>query len=273
MTGPRLLSTLLALPALPVLASVAAAPVQTACEGWLTGPFWEGADPAAATACLSAGYSVDDRSAPNEATPLHWAARFSDDPDVIAVLVEAGARLEASTRARRTPLHWAARHNRNPAVVGALLEYGADAYAETQHGRTPLHLAALINENPAVVDALASVTDVNVRKHDGGTPLHDAARRIWDGPMGDPNPAIVDVLIKRGADLSVETEGGLTPAGRARDERLAGMLREEEARREAIRAQFLQSVAIRCAMGAMILGLLGYLVARVRRVRRGVSGA
>ncbi|MDE2662494.1 MAG: ankyrin repeat domain-containing protein [Gemmatimonadota bacterium] len=270
MTEATLLSTLLAL---PVLAAVGVAPVQAPCEGWLTGPFWEKADPGAVRACLSAGYSVDDRSAPNEATPLHWAARFSDDPDVIGTLVRAGARLEATTRARLTPLHWAARYNRNPTVAGALLEYGADAYAETRHGRTPLHLAALVNENPLVVDTLAGVTDVNVRKHNGGTPLHDAARRVRDGTMGNPNPAIVDVLIRRGADLSAETMGGLTPAGRARDERLAELLREEEALLEAVRAQFLQSVAMRCAVAVLILGLLGYLVARLRRMRPRVSGA
>ena len=270
MTEPSLVSTLLAL---PVLAAVGVAPVQTPCEGWLTGPFWEKVDPATVRACLAAGHSVDDRSVPGERTPLHLAARFGDDPDVIGVLVEAGARLEATTRARLTPLHWAARYNRNPAVAGALLGYGANVYAETRHGRTPLHLAALANENPAVVDALAGVTDVNVRKHNGGTPLHDAARRIRDGPTGDPNPAIVDVLIRRGADLSVETEGGLTPARRARDELLAELLREEEALREAVRAQFLQSVAMRCAVGVLIFGLLTYLVARFRRKRLRVSGA
>ena len=269
MTEAPLWSTLLAL---PVLASAGVAPVQVPCEGWLTGPFWEKADPAAVRACLAAGYSVHDRSTPGERTPLHWAVRFSDDPDVIGVLVEAGAHVEAKTRARLTPLHWAARYNRDPAVVGALLDYGANAYAKTRHGRTPLHLAALVNENPAVVDALAGVTDVNVRKHDGGTPLHDAARRIRDGSMGHPNPAIVDVLIRRGADLSAETEGGLTPAGRARDERLAELLREEEALREAVRAQFLQSVALRCAVAVLVLGLLGYLVARFRGKRPRVPG-
>lgn len=270
MTKPPLFSTLLVL---PVLASVGAAPVQDPCEGWLRGAFWERADPATVRTCLAAGYSVDDRSTPAEQTPLHWAARYSDDPDVVRVLIEAGADLEASTRARRTPLHWAARYNRSPAIVGALLEYEANVYAETRHGRTPLHLAALFNENPAVVDSLAGVTDVNVQKHNGGTPLHDAARRIRGGPVGNPNPAIVNALIRRGADLSVETEGGLTPAGRASDERLAGMLQEEEARREAIRARFLQAVTARGAVGVFVLGLLGVLVARFRKTRAGVSGA
>ena len=246
MTVLPLTSTVLAL---PVLASAAVAPVQAPCEGWPAGPFWKTAAPATVSACLAAGYSVDDVSSPGEQTPLHWAARLSDDPDVIGALVEAGADLEASTRARRTPLHWAARYNRNPAVVRALLEYGANVYAATRHGRTPLHLAALYNENPVVVEVLAGVTDINVRTHTEGTPLHDAARRIRDGSMGDPNPAVVDVLIRHGADLSAETEGGLTPTERARDARLAAMLQEEEARREAVRARFLQSVTTRSARG------------------------
>lgn len=267
MTEPPLLSTFLVL---PVLTSMAVAPTQLPCAGWTTRGYWEAAGPAAVRECLSAGYSVDDRSAPNERTPLHWAAAFSDDPEVISVLVEAGASLRALTRAGRTPLHMAARYNGIPAIVRALVEYEADVHAENIHGRTPLHLAALYSENPAVVDELAGVTDINVRTHNGGTPLHDAARRIRDGATGNPNPAIVDVLIRRGADLSVETEGGLTPARRARDERLAAMLQEEEARREAIRARFLQAVAARGAVGVFVLGALGVLVARFRRTRPGV---
>ena len=259
--------------ALPVLAALAVMPAQTPCDGWVTREFWEAAGPATVTACISRGYSADDRSLPGNRTPLHLAAGFNEDPEVIRVLVEAGGDVEALTSARRTPLHWAARHNRNPAVVRALLEHEANVYAETWHGRTPLHLAALVNENPAVVGELAAVTNVNVRKNNGGTPLHDAARRIRNGPMGDPNPAVVNVLIRHGADLAVETEGGLTPARRARDERLAEMLREEEARREAIRARFLQYVATRVTVGALIVGLLAYLAARYRRFRRGVSGA
>ncbi|WP_420617231.1 ankyrin repeat domain-containing protein [Candidatus Palauibacter sp.] len=269
MTEPSLLSTLLAL---PVLTSMVVTPAQTPCEGWTTREFWEAADPAMVRACLVRGWSVDDRSASNAATPLHFAAGYSDHPEVIGVLVEAGANLEALTRIRRTPLHWAARHNENPAVTGALLEHGANFRAETLRGRTPLHVAALANENAAVVDELARVTDVDVRKRDGGTPLHDAARRIRDGPMGNPNPAVVDVLIRHGADLSLESEGGLTPTRRARDERLAEMLEQEEARREVIRARFLQSVATRVAVGALILCLLGYLVARYRRAGPEASG-
>ena len=258
--------------ALSLLASVTVTPLQTPCAGWTTGAFWAVADPATVRACLSEGYSVDHRFFAG-ATPLHWAARSSDDPEVLGVLIEAGADLEAVTEARLTPLHWAARYNRSPAVVGVLLEYEANVYARTWHGRTPLHLAALVNENPAVVAELARVTDVNVQKHNGGTPLYDAARRIWDGPMGNPNPAVLDMLLEYGADPSVESESGLTPSMRARDELLARMLREEEARRETIRARFFRSVATRGAVGTLVLGFLGYLVARFRRKRLGISDA
>ena len=266
------MSTLLAL---PVLTSLALTPAQTPCEGWTTPKFWEAVDPATVRACISDGYSVDARSPVRKATPLHWAAGHSDNPEVIRVLVEAGANLEArsSPREDRTPLHYAARKSGNPEVVLALLQYEPDVYAENPLGRTPLHLAALFSENPAVVAELARVTFINVRANAGGTPLHDAARRKWQGPMGSPNPAVVEVLLRHGADLSAQADGAATPAGWAADRRVSEMIRAEEARREAIRERFLRDVSTRVAAGTLVLSLLAYLLGRRRGARRRLSDA
>ena len=206
------MSTCVAIPVLTAL-SVAQAAVQPACEGWTTEDFWRTADPARVKECLAAGYSVHDRLG-RSWTVLHMAAAFSDDPEVIAVLVEAGADLEASwPPLNRTPLHTAARHNRNPEIVRLLLRYGADDYAVNGPGRTPLHLAALFSENPAVVEELVKVTDVNIRAKGGETPLHDAARRKpnHEGRVGNPNPGIVEILLTQGADLSAEALDGSYP--------------------------------------------------------------
>ena len=270
------MSTLLAL---PVLTSLAVTPVQTPCEGWTTREFWEAVDPATVSECISYGYSVNEGSPRYDATPLHWAAGFSDDPEVIRVLVEAGASLEASfPRVNRTPLHYAARNNVHQEVVRALLEYGANVYAVNGRGRTPLHLAASYNENPAVVEALAKVTYINVSSKAGETPLHAAARRLhdaaprkWSPQIGNANPAVVKVLLRHGADLAAEADGADTPVRWHEDRRVVEMVRGEEARREAIRERFLQYVTIRVAVGTLVLGLLGYLLAQRRKARRGVS--
>jgi len=254
------------------MTSPALTSAQTACDGWTTFEFWRTVDPATVRACVSRGYGVNDRSLFRNATPLHWAAAESDDPEVVSVLVEAGASLEAVSRAGRTPLHFAARSNGNLEVLRALLRYEPDVYARNPAGRTPLHLAALWNDNPEVVEELARVTDVNVRAKAGETPLHSATRSRGFAAVPSPNPDVVAVLLRRGADLAAEADGGATgwstPGLWANDRRVVAMIREEETRREAMRERFLRYVATRVAAGTVVLAVLGYVWARLRRTRR-----
>ncbi|WP_428276179.1 ankyrin repeat domain-containing protein [Candidatus Palauibacter sp.] len=225
-------------------------------------------DPATVRGCISHGYGVDDRSPIRNATPLHWAAAFSHDPEVVSALLEAGASLEAVSRNGRTPLHFAARRSGKAEVLRALLEYGADVYARNPEGRTPLHLAALWNDNPDVVEELARVTDINVRARVGETPLHSATRSRGFAAVPSPNPEVVGVLLRRGADLVAEAAGGATPGLWADDRRVVEIIREEEVRREATRERFLRYVATRVALATVVLALIGYLLARLQQTRR-----
>ncbi|MDE2806734.1 MAG: ankyrin repeat domain-containing protein [Gemmatimonadota bacterium] len=260
---------------LAVMASLALTPAQTPCDGWTTEAFWRAADPATVRGCISQGYSLNDRSPFRNATPLHWAAAASDDPEVVSALVEAGASLEAVSREGRTPLHFAARSNGNLEVLRALLRYEPDVYARNPEGRTPLHLAALWNDNPDVVEELARVTDVNVRARGGETPLHSATRSRGFPAVPNPDPDVVAVLLRRGADLAAEGKGATgwaTPGLWADDGRVVEMIREEEVRREAMRERFLRYVATRVAVGTVVLAVLGYLWARFGRTRRFATG-
>ncbi len=248
-----------------VITSPALTRARTQCDGWTTEEFWRAVDPATVRGCIFRGYSVNDRSPFRNATPLHWAAAESDDPEVVRMLVEAGASLEAVSSDGRTPLHFAARSNGSREVLRALLRYEPDVYARNPEGRTPLHLAALWNDNPDVVEELASVTDVNVRARVGETPLHSATRSRGFPAVPSPNPDVVAVLLRRGADLAAEADGGATPMLWARDGRVVQLIQEEAVRREAMRKRFLRYVATRVAAGTVMLAMLGYLVARFRR--------
>ena len=256
--------------AIPLLTAVSVAQVapQSRCEGWVTAEFWRTAGPAQVRECVLGGYSIHKRFPPANWTVLHFAARFSGDPEVIAVLITAGANLEdSSPPTLRTPLHVAARFNSAPEIVRVLLRHGADANALNGPGRTPLHLAALYNDDPAVVEELVEATGVNIRAVTGGeTPLHDAARRRMDAgdKAGNPNPAIVQTLLKQGADLSVEASDGGTPLGWARTSDVADLIRSEAQRRAETTERFLRAVGTRVALGAVALILLGLPLIRRR---------
>ena len=106
-------------------------------------------------------------------TPLHFAAAFNDDPDVVTALVEAGADLNARDKEwGATPLHWAAWSNDNPGVIIALLDGGADPNSRDARESTPLHAAADQSNNPAIILTLLDFgADLSLR---------DAGKLAWD---------------------------------------------------------------------------------------------
>ncbi len=157
---------------------------------------------------------------------LQYAARYANDPDIIAFLIGSGfdpneafgpATFDHRLRGQREgPLHDAAAYNPNPGIVEALIEGGADVHAlGGVRRRTPLHYAAA-NNNAAVVSALIEhgapvhaangyinpyyVRGANIN---GNTPLHSAA-------FSD-EPGVIDTLVDAGAKPGVMNASGMTP--------------------------------------------------------------
>src|SRR6185503_15257433 len=69
-------------------------------------------------------------------TPLHWAVD-RDRPDIVQMLIRAGANVKAANRYGATPL-WLALVNGNPKTIAMLLEGGADAGSANADGETAL---------------------------------------------------------------------------------------------------------------------------------------
>ena len=136
--------------------------------------------------------------------PLHHAARFNEDPAMIAALSTSS--VTATTRAFwYAPLHLAARYNANPAVVEALLEAGASVHLntlDTFYSHPTLSHAAS-NASPRAAEIvgvlLAAGADANGRDENGELtdypPLYAAAMT--------QNVAAMELLLAAGAEVNV----------------------------------------------------------------------
>ena len=186
--------------------------------------------PAVLEVLLKAGAHVRT-TAKDGSTPLHWwCDKSNPSPAVLELLLKAGADVNATTIAGETPLHFAAQHNPSPAVLEVLIKAGADVNVRDNDGRTPLHWAAF-NDSPAVIAVLLKAgADVNTRGFfifgdsrrwaaknlegplvGGGTPLHSAA-------AFNPSPAVIELLLKAGADPRSIDDDGRAPHAVARPE-------------------------------------------------------
>ena len=70
------------------------------------------------------------------------AAWSNENPEVITVLLKAGAEVNASADYGETPLMRAAEKNTNPEVITVLLKAGADVNAKNNGGKTALDIYA-----------------------------------------------------------------------------------------------------------------------------------
>ena len=187
-----------------------------ACERWGNQSFFALADAAIVAGCIDGGARVEVSSDRFGLVlpPLH-AAGAARDPEVISVLLAAGADVHRRDEFYGyTPLHLAAERG-TAAAVRALLQAGAEADAwatgfATDWGWswTPLHLAARSNPDPDVVTALVEAgADLHASGGEsyrrGNTPLHYAGE--------NPNPAVAAALLDAGADAHVQAQGGRTP--------------------------------------------------------------
>lgn len=176
-------------------------------------------------------------------TALHHAA-LSSEPAVLAMLLDAGAQVDAVDDEGYTPLAWACAHGNIgaarlllshrasvagagtvpplcaaasasddlPVLVEVLLRARAQPDAVDAQGRSALHHAAG-NGHEAVVKALvAAGADPGLRDHDGQSPLQHACRKL------PADASMFAVLLAAGADAAelaqsrpaagVETDGG-----------------------------------------------------------------
>ena len=121
--------------------------------------------------------------------------------EVVRMLLEAGADMNAENQDRSTALMFAA-HNGHLEVVQVLLEAGADKNAAKQDGATALMLAAEDGHLEVVQLLLEAGADKNAATQDGTTALMLAAR--------DGHFEVVRMLLEAGAETNAATQDGET---------------------------------------------------------------
>ena len=125
--------------------------------------------------CLDNGANIEAVDYPARMTPLHRAA-FGDCAAVVKLLVDRGADVEARAMLERTVLGSAihAEVNRED-MIAMLLAAGADVNARDEHGETPLFWAIREGQVDTAKVLLDNGADITVRNIIGFTPLHQAA--------------------------------------------------------------------------------------------------
>ena len=208
-------------------------------------------------ALIRAGADVTAYDLEHGDTVLMWAAAKTRDPEVIRVLVNAGARVNKITKEDGFPLLMAVGFNNRPTITQALINAGADVNLRTSNGWTAL--MSLVSQTKPNLNILQILIDaganVNVRNRRGDNAILLAAGKTRNpelirmlakagadmnepnedvtplkaAVMGNPNPEMPDVvaaLIEGGADVKKTDSAGFTPLHFAGEDRSIESMRE-----------------------------------------------
>ena len=135
-------------------------------------------------------------------TPLHLAV-ISGDLEVIKMVLDKCADVNARDIYGESPLHLAASSRCSQTVVECLLKFGADVHIRNSEQLSPLHLAAFQEHPKSLENFLKSGVDVDIRITHEQSLLHIAAL------FG--HPKTFEYLLKSGADVNKRTTTGESP--------------------------------------------------------------
>ena len=152
---------------------------------------------------IAQGANVNDTMEKTGNSLLHLAS-FKAPLELVKMLVEEGAHVNAINHKKQTPLHLAAlRGDKN--VVSFLIKNGVELDVQDHQGSTAIHLASQKCHSEVVLVLADHMANLNLRDKKGNTPLHFQMVRYW------PDTRVILDLIRRGADVNAVNEMGRTP--------------------------------------------------------------
>ncbi|KAJ6632621.1 Integrin-linked protein kinase like pat-4 [Pseudolycoriella hygida] len=115
-------------------------------------------------------------------SPLHWCAK-EGHTKLVEMLLQRGARVNATNMGDDIPLHLAAAHGHLDIVL-MLLRHRSDVNTTNEHGNSPLHYACFWGYQAIAEELVNHGALVSVANKDGDTPLDKAkallAKRVHD---------------------------------------------------------------------------------------------
>jgi ankyrin repeat protein len=108
------------------------------------------------------------------AQSLHDTVSRGDLAQVRAMLAADPSLVHSTNELHKTPLHYAV-HYKQLDILPILLEHGADLNAKDITGLTPLHVAAIIGQRESAEWLLSQGAELEPRDNFGDTPVHTAA--------------------------------------------------------------------------------------------------
>lgn len=109
-------------------------------------------------------------------SPLHWAC-FAGRTNIVDMLLNRGARINATNMGDDTALHLAASHGHLD-CVSILLRNKADVNPLNEHGNTPLHYACFWGFQDIAEMLLSNGAQANVANNDGDTPIDKCHKHL-----------------------------------------------------------------------------------------------
>ncbi len=156
-------------------------------------------EPEVVTLLLDAGADLHARGSELN-TALHWAA-IRGSVEICRVLLQRKAEVNAKNVFLMTPLHKALESgNRGSDLYTILLDYGADLNSKNKFNETPFRIAVKNEQREVCREELRKRTELNVKDEYGNTPLCYAAK------LGLQD--LCFAYVEKGADTSVTDEDG-----------------------------------------------------------------
>jgi len=177
----------------------------------------------AAWLLLNNGASVKVQNSHGQ-TPLHLASE-NNFPDVVELMLQLGAEVNARDNDDMTPLLCCATGPYRSSAVGQLLlENGASVHDRNRHGQTPLHLASENNYPEIVALLLTFGANVDAQDNNHMTPLHVALSSSswqsgspcsswssWSSSSSGDLKKVIDLLLEHHANVRLRNDDGKTP--------------------------------------------------------------